>query len=346
MMPKLIGGAFAFDLSLNGTEPPFLDRECVFYLNARSAMWSVISVLRPSTVWMPSYLCPSMLQSPALVKAAVKFFPVDRQLRVVRGRWLNEVKVDDLVVIIDYFGFPHDNWIAQDFKSRGALILEDAGQALLSSHVGTASDFVVYSPRKFVGVPDGGVLSFRGERSLTLKTTDATPPKVLLKMLAICLERRDYDKMCGRGERNWFQLFQQMEREMPVGNFAPSGLTLAQLHSGIDWEFVARRRRENYLALLEKLGDLALFKELPTEVVPLGFPIVTRNRDQVRKVMFERNIYPPVHWELGDAAPKEFVDSHFLSQKILTLVCDQRYGEDDMERTVSCVLENAIPLKI
>ena len=47
---------------------------------------------------------------------------------------------------------------ASEVKKCGAWLLEDACQALLSDEVGRFSDFVLYSPRKFLGVPDGGVL--------------------------------------------------------------------------------------------------------------------------------------------------------------------------------------------
>jgi hypothetical protein len=87
------------------------------------------------------------------------------------------------------------------------------------------------------------------------------------------------------------------------------------------------------------LGDIALFPGLSPEVVPLGFPIRVRNRDQIRQALFEHDIYPPVHWPIQGIVPAEFRDSHRLSAEIMTLLCDQRYSRQDMDRMAQLVLQ-------
>jgi hypothetical protein len=104
-----------------------------------------------------------------------------------------------------------------------------------------------------------------------------------------------------------------------------------------DFASLAAKRIENYLALLEHLDGAALFCELPSGVVPLGFPIRVSKRDVIRERLFERSIYPAVHWQFGDAVPARFRGSHQLSSEMLTLPCDQRYGVEDMRRIAELV---------
>jgi hypothetical protein len=89
----------------------------------------------------------------------------------------------------------------------------------------------------------------------------------------------------------------------------------------------------------DQLGEFAVFPQLPAKVVPLGFPIRLKNRDQVRQRLFEHQIYPPVHWPLEGIVPDEFRNSHQLAANIMTLPCDQRYDGHDMMRMATLVLE-------
>jgi len=323
-----------------GTKPCFLYPNSVFFLNARSAILAVISSLRPTTVWMPSYLCATMLDATNISKIPVRFFPVDDHLQIKEGAWISEVITGDVVIIIDYFGFRASEWVYEAIRERGAWILEDACQALLSSHVGQYSDFVVYSPRKFVGVPDGGILW--SKNPFPIGPEKIKPPSSWwLKAFGACLLRRDFDNSQSDGDRKWFQLFKEMESEMPVGNYEASPLSIAILETAITWDLVSSKRRENYQILLDNLRDYALYKDLPDDVVPLGFPITVRNRNELRQALFDENIYPPIHWELSDTVPEQFAESYQLSQHILTLICDQRYCREDMERMIQFVRATA-----
>jgi dTDP-4-amino-4,6-dideoxygalactose transaminase len=339
--PKLVGGAFGFNVSLKCTKPPFLSSISSFYLNARSAIFAVISSLDPKAVWMPSYLCLSMLESAKLANIQVRYFPVNKYLNVEEMGWIADITEGDVVIVIDYFGFKMPEWLYGEIRRRGAFIIEDASQALLSLHVGKYSDFVVYSPRKFVGVPDGGILL--SKIPLAISTDRIKPPSNWwMKAFATCLLRSEFDSFESNSDRVWFRLSKEIESDMPVGNFEASALSVAILESATDWEYISNKRRENYLTLLDDLKKYALYKYLPDDVVPLGFPISVKNRDELRQALFDKNIYPPIHWELADAVPKQYVESLELSQHILTLICDQRYEKNDMERIVHVVKETGI----
>ena len=107
----------------------------------------------------------------------------------------------------------------------------------------------------------------------------------------------------------------------------------------IDYPSISSRRIANYQSLLDDLEHLALFPYLPAEVVPLGFPVRLEDRDRIRQLLFDQQIFPPVHWDIRRFVPESFQDSHRLSRHVLTLVCDQRYDAEDMHRTAELALE-------
>ena len=60
-------------------------------------------------------------------------------------------------------------------------------------------------------------------------------------------------------------------------------------------------------------------------------PIFITDRDNLRKKFFDNNIFVPKHW------PKHsdiINGNNMLYEKELSLICDQRYGTEDMYRQI------------
>ena len=195
---------------------------------------------------------------------------------------------------------------------------------------GRHAHFLLYSPRKFVGLPDGGILSYDDRIDLGPAALEKPPVEWWMRAFEATLLRREWDKY-GQDHR-WFPLIQEAEATVPLGYYAMSELAQVLFFHSFDYRAIAKRRIENYALLLARLRKVAVFAELPSGVVPQGFPIRVGARDSVRQALCDSQIYPPIHWRLGDAVPKEFSGSHRLSSEILTLPCDQRYDMADMER--------------
>jgi hypothetical protein len=338
--PRVIGGVFGLEplpgdpARAPGPPPPFALAPALWTVNGRSAIAILCADLHPPQVWVPSYLCDAVLRGLSDSRSA-RFYEVNADLTVPARAWLDDVRAGDVVVLIDYFGFPAPADVAASVRARGACVLEDAGQALLTAGLGREADFVVYSPRKFVGVPDGGLLVQTGTRPLPSADLGPPPPAWWRGALGAVESRRDFDR--GGTGRGWFAAFQAAERDAPSGPYAASELTRSILTTAVDWIQVAARRRANWAVLAEALGDVAVFPTLPPEVVPLGFPIRVPRRDEVRPALFAQEIYPPVHWPLAGVVPERFADSHRLAAEIMTLPCDQRYGPAEMERVATLV---------
>ena len=101
-----------------------------------------------------------------------------------------------------------------------------------------------------------------------------------------------------------------------------------------------QRRRDNARILIEGLTDIIGIKVFTDfkddKKCPLFVPIVVKDgkRDALRSYLISKDIYCPVHWPLS----KQHVGISERAKEIyaeeLSLVCDQRYGDEDMERTV------------
>jgi dTDP-4-amino-4,6-dideoxygalactose transaminase len=338
---RIVGGMLGleYDLHLTNSPPPFLNGNHLALVNARSGVRILIEVLKPSTVWMPAFLCDAVLAG-VPDSTMVRFYGVTRDLRIGSVEWVENVSQGDLVLLIDYFGFPCDGSACRAVQARGAWVLEDASHALLSSHVGRHANFIIYSPRKMLAVPDGGVLVIRNFDNWPVIELKPAPPAWVLKTIEALVLRREFD--IHGGERYFFPLFQQIEASTPVGAYEMSGLTQLLLEHSFDYPAIAHARRQNYQKLATILRHVAIFPDLHDNVVPLGFPIRIPCRDRVRRGLFLKDIYPPIHWSVPQQVPRDFADSYRLAEEIMTLVCDQRYGISDMERVAEIVTHESM----
>jgi dTDP-4-amino-4,6-dideoxygalactose transaminase len=336
---RLIGGVFGLaELRDTASTPiPFLKDTHILLANASSGLALLVERLRPSQVWLPSYLCGSLLQAVGKARTTVRFYGVESDL-TSEPSGLDEVGDNDMVVVIDYFGFPNALLTTLGGLAHRAWIVEDASHALLTGTVGLHADFVLFSPRKFLGVPDGGILVSKEPAGWEDVVLNAPPARWWLTALAATARRGEFDRR--GGSREWFDLFRESEANQPIGAYRMSELSEMILTHSFDYAEIGLKRRENYRHLAESLGRIALFPELEEGVVPLGFPIRVGERDAVRRRLFDQDIYPPVHWSLSGIIPERFAESHLLSAEILTLPCDQRYGRQDMERMARAVLSS------
>jgi hypothetical protein len=331
---------FGFDLAdldadqSHISKPSVLQGHRLMLVSARSALTLLVEALRPAQVWLPSYLCGVMVSAVARPGVSVCFYPVGADLQITNETWLRKVGPGDVVVFIDYFGFNTWDSFGGAVHASGAVVVEDACQAMLNEAFSDHSHYVIASPRKFVGVPDGGVLLSMQGTQLPSLALPPPPGDWWFEAFSAALLRGEFDRH--GGERKWFELFRSFDPNAPLNPHAMSELSKSLL-GRFDYAAIGRRRRENYEFLLSEIGHLALFAQLPTGVFPLGYPIRLDSRDRVRQSLFADDIFPPVHWLLDGFVPDTFTESHQLTHEIMTLPCDQRYGEADMRRLIHCL---------
>ena len=326
-MVKIIGGPFGIESQIVEDEDnAWFVENSIGFINGRSALTFACVVLDPDKIWLPSY-CPDFLIS-CFPKNKLKFYEIGKDFRVKDYKWMAGLTQNDVVVTIDYFGFPFDEECAKIIREMEVCIIEDACQALMSSFIGKNSDIIVLSPRKFFGIPDGGLLVCGQygrfldiEPKLNEWVRCQTDLQVLRKDFDdknICLDYNDIKRISELNEDN-----------VPLDFCRMSDVSKLILYAGVDYRNAINQRRVNFKLLLEELWDIALFKDQPETVTPYGFPVLVENRDRVKRFLLRNNIDTEIHWKMNKV-PKKYKENHDVSKRILTLPCDQRYTEIDM----------------
>ncbi len=326
----LIGGMFGLEEpSATESSLPLLDGGHVTQLaNARSGLFALLTCLRPRRIWLPSYICPEVIDAVQSANTPSKHYPIDRRLRASDRGWMTEIREGDAVLRVDYFGFQSE---LTDLRGLGAIVVADVSQALFAVPNWLEADYYIGSPRKFVGVTDGGLLISRNALPVEL---GPAPDAWLRAASRASRWRRGFDE--GSMRNDWYAAFRQSEGTQPIGLFAMSAQSVKLLRE-IDYGKFAEQRRANYMMLSATLEPAAVLPELLDGVVPLGFPIRVTNRDALQQWLFHHNIFAPVHWRLEGSVVDE--EARDLSWHMLTLPCDHRYTIEQMKWMAELVAE-------
>lgn len=110
-------------------------------------------------IWVPDYICEGALLHFRTPPARLRFYPIDEQMQPDWAECVRMATIErpDLFLLAHFFGVLNASERAREFcDNQGALLLEDAVHVLRPvGEIGTAGDFVTYSPRKYLDVPDG-----------------------------------------------------------------------------------------------------------------------------------------------------------------------------------------------
>src|SRR5689334_20624598 len=81
---RIIGGMFGLEApkEIQSAAPHFLTASNLFLVNARSGIALLVDLLSPANVWLPSYLCGSIVDAINRSKAVIKFYEVNYDLEI------------------------------------------------------------------------------------------------------------------------------------------------------------------------------------------------------------------------------------------------------------------------
>ena len=105
-------------------------RECTLTARtARAVLAALIAAKRPRVVWMPAYLCRELAS--AAGKAPLRFYPLDDQLSPDTYFLRSALGAGDLIVVIDYFGWPPSKTLLELAAEQHEVIwVEDRAHCL------------------------------------------------------------------------------------------------------------------------------------------------------------------------------------------------------------------------
>lgn len=274
----------------------------------RMALARALDSLPPARItgraWLPSLCCAS-LAPPFLCRGYRLFFYSDPSRTP-----LPELLPGDVFLYIHFCGFPNRP-VEEALRSLPAesrpVIIEDCVHALFTQGVGTFGDFALYSFRKFLPVPDGGLLTSR----LPLDGTLAPP-------LESFISAKTAGLMTGEPA---FLRQGEAALDGDGGTREPSAMGRLLLDR-LPWEPIPAARRKNYSFLAGQLGLPAL----QDGTVPLGAPYrVESGKAELERRLRAEGFEPPLSWDAPPGAPSG------EAEKLVVLPCGEGLDLKDLE---------------
>lgn len=318
-LPDPIGGYFELEMPCLNSFPY---GSALKFQSARAAFYALLIKLNPKRVWMPAYTCDVMFQPLQATNTEWVLYDIKQDLSVESTVDLAE---NEILIYVNYFGVCDHNVVKLLSQYPPDQIVLDYSHAFYSEPVNEALA-TLYSPRKFFGVPDGGLLitnlyidDFYAQDSESINRTAH-----LIKRL---------------GDSPEVGYFDYKTTEEAFIDCRPKRMSLLseKILSSIDFQSVKAKRAENFRFLCEELNDKNhLSIDLSCADAPLCYPFLVDKGDGLRSRMIEERVFIPKYWpdaldRVCDRSVKDMIVN------LLPLPIDHRYGRKEMERIVSLI---------
>lgn len=318
-MTKPIGGYFEWEFPINETTFPHSDGE-LLNSGRHSLEYILRSLCQIKRLWLPYYTCDVVLQPIEHLGIAYSFYHIKKDFTLTEDIALED---GEYLIYTNYFGIMDEYCKELSTRYEGQLIL-DYAQAFFAPHLEGINTF--YSPRKFVGIPDGGIAYANQPLTIELEQDHS------FTRCAHLLKRHELLPMEGYNDfkENSHQISRLCLSKM-------SNLTQKML-SSLNYSGIMDRRVTNFTFLHAHLSESNLLQIPCVEsfACPMVYPYLT-NDTTLRARLIENLVFVAIYWPNVLEWCKEGALEYELCKNIIPIPIDQRYGEEDMKRIISVI---------
>ena len=278
--------------------------------SARNCLAYLIKTKKIDEIYLPYYLCDSVINVCEKNKVKVHFYNIDKNFLPILG----DVK-DKWVYVVNFFGQVSKKYIK--ILSKTNRVILDNVHAYFERPIPGID--TIYSCRKFFGVPDGGFLYTDTKISSDLPESNS--------YLSLT-------HLFGRFEKTaneFFPVFKENEERIDGLPLSKMSKTTFNLLSGINYNKAKAKRTSNFNYLFK---ILCAENQLSLKKVKGAFcyPFLVDDGEAIRKKLIANKIYVPTLWpNVLESQATQLLELNF-AKNLLPLPCDQRYNKDDMKK--------------
>jgi len=303
---EAIGGYFSLELPLREE----YHKDAIRLNTGRNCFEYILRARGYKKVYVPYYTCEAVMEPINKLGIPYEFYHIDIHFEI-RERFT--LKADEALLYTNYFGLKQ-RYVEQLAGKTGNRLIVDNTQAFYAKPIQGIDTF--YTCRKFFGVADGAYLYTDKLLDEEFGQDESYDRMVhLLKRIDLSAEqgfadfRKVDDGLCNQPIRKMSRLTQRIMQS-------------------IDYEVVAKKRRENYQYLQETLGSKNNLKiKLEKDAVPMVYPFLAPTKG-IRNKLIENKIFVARYWpNVMDWTTEKDIE-YLLAYQMQPLPIDQRYGKD------------------
>jgi len=319
-----IGGYFELEKTVGGGNFP--QKNGILLNTGRNALeYILVSLKKVSKVYIPFYTCEVVLEPFDKLGIEYVFYRINEKLEIEDDVTLNS---DEYLLYTNYFGVK-DMYVYNLACRFGERLIVDCAQALYCEHLNGIKMF--YSPRKFVGIPDGAVAFVENGKDTSLFDFEESENR--MSHLYLRLER---GPQAGYSE---FRINAAKLKNQPILNMSTK---TRDMIDQIDFDIIKKNRLENFRFLHNRLKDYnrlsrILNNNLDSFACPMVYPYWTDDKD-LKSRLIKEQVFVATYWpNVLDWTNPDMIE-YELANNCLAIPCDQRYGENEMDRIINIII--------
>lgn len=315
-----IGGYFEWEFPARTGS--LLHAEAIRLNSGRNALEYILRGLpKLKVLWIPYFTCEVVLEPLKRLGVEWKFYHIDETLEIAAPIELCD---GEYILYTNYYGIK-DACIPQLVNIYGNRIIIDNAQSLYCASIAVHQ---FYSPRKFVGMPDGGLAI-----TTNVDNSEKIPKGLSFNRCTHLLKRIDLGASDAYGD------FQKDDDSLCDENLSQMSCLSSRIYDSVNFKRVQDIRCTNFERIHEMLGNSNHLKipSLDDFVCPLVYPYWVDNGNTLKKKLIENKIFVATYWPNVFEWCKPTDLEYELANHVVCIPIDQRYGKTEMEFIIELI---------
>lgn len=318
-----------------------------FFREGRQALKFILSNIKGNKnkdFYLPAYLCYSILKPFEELNLNIKFYGHKHPLKPILN--LSKVK-NSVIFILDYFGTEMvSNEEINEFLDNKNIVIVDITHSMISENrflINNSNYYMISSLRKIFPIPDGGIIyqnSLKSEYSLSFPINYENMLEAMI-LKSVYLNKESFTTIKEQNEsKNYFlSLYKEYEekKDDSLIDFQHIPHISIYILKNIAIGDIIKKRTENLKFLYENINEEYFLYDFSEIKSPFTMPLIFTSeaeRNKIREYLIKNHVYTPVHWNIQNTVPQNFLYEHNLSRRILSLPIDQRYSSKDLSKLI------------
>lgn len=318
-----------------------------FFRDGRQGIKYILSDIkerRYKDYYVPAYLCNSILKPFKELNLNIKFYGHKHPICPV----FNGSEIENSVIfVLDYFGTEFiSNEEINEFLYNGNIVIVDITHSMLNKNrflINHDNYYMISSLRKIFPIPDGGIVYHNNTKFEFYNSFPHNYENMLEAMILKSFYLKDKSIVSTElnGLKNYFlSLYQKYEEKKDNDSIDSQNIPNISIYilKNISFSNIIKKRFDNLNFMYKNIDDEYFLYDYTEIKSPFTMPLIFKSekeRNKIRNFLIKNYIYPPIHWNIKDIVPKNFIYEHDLSKRILSLPIDQRYNPKDLDRVIS-----------
>ena len=282
------------------------------YQSARASLYSFLNESEATSIYVPEYMCDSIYEAIESLNIKVVSYCLNEDMTIESFPTIGDT---EYILVVNYYGLL-DQYLEELLRLHcSERIIIDNSQALFyrPSRKVTA----IYSPRKFLAVPDGGFLN------TTLSIQEPSKKWQSLDNISHLVLRAF--GLVGEGYKEF------LRSEESLSDYIPQSMSCVtkRMIEFSDLKHIKEKRRENFKYLSRLYGDINEFSWSINSCVPLCYPLkLDFDIANIYKELCSNYFFLPRYWKSNELSAL----SDDIYKKTLFIPIDERISIKDYEQ--------------